>query len=157
MSLAVRQRLPDGGAILRMSCSMFFSGDTICVTISSPMPRQICRFSSCQRFTHLVSTTDARKCSISWRFEARRSEKPINLTTMAKRRQNKKVNISMIDRERLYTVSEVARILGISRSYFYYCFDHDEQFPQPTLINGMSRLTGNDIIEIIALRGRRGQ
>ena len=76
---------------------------------------------------------------------------------MAKRRQNKKVNISMIVRERLYTVSEVARILGISRSYFYYCFDHDEQFPQPTLINGMSRLTGNDIIEIIALRGRRGQ
>lgn len=76
---------------------------------------------------------------------------------MAKRRQNKKVNISLIDRERLYTVSEVARILGISRSYFYYCFDHDEQFPKPTFVNGMSRLTGNDIIEIIALRGRRGQ
>ena len=59
-------------------------------------------------------------------------------------------------RKRLYTISEAARILGVSRSYFYYCFDHDELFPKPTLVNGMTRLNGNDIIEIIALRGRKG-
>ncbi len=156
MSLAARQHLPDGGATLRMSCSMFFSGDTTCVTISLPMPLQICHLSNCQRFIHLVSTTDARKCSISWRFEARRSEKPIHPKTMARRRTEKKVNISTIDRKRLYTISEAARILGVSRSYFYYCFDHDEHFPKPTLVNGMTRLNGNDIIEIIALRGRKG-
>lgn len=62
----------------------------------------------------------------------------------------------MIDRKKLYTVSEAARIIGISRSYFYYCFDHDERFPNPTFINGVTRLTGSDIIEIIALRGRKG-
>lgn len=156
MSLAAKQHLPDGGATLKMSCSMFFSGDTICVIISLPMPRQICHFSNCQRFIHLGSTTDARKCSISWRLEARRSEKPIHPKTMARRRTEKKVNISTIDRKRLYTISEAARILGVSRSYFYYCFDHDELFPKPTLVNGMTRLNGNDIIEIIALRGRKG-
>lgn len=75
---------------------------------------------------------------------------------MAKRRYEKKVNLSLIDCKKLYTVSEVARIIGISRSYFYYCFDHDEQFPKPTFINGVTRLTGSDIIEIIALRRRKG-
>lgn len=75
---------------------------------------------------------------------------------MAKRRHEKKVNISMIDRKRLYTISEVARIIGISRSYFYYCFDHNEKFPKPTFINGVTRLTGNDLIEIIALRRYKG-
>ena len=75
---------------------------------------------------------------------------------MARRRTEKKVNISTIDRKRLYTISEAARILGVSRSYFYYCFNHDELFPKPTLVNGMTRLNGNDIIEIIALRGRKG-
>lgn len=75
---------------------------------------------------------------------------------MAKRRYEKKVNLSLKDRRKLYTVSEAARIIGISRSYFYYCFDHDERFPKPTFIDGVTRLTGSDIIEIIALRRRKG-
>lgn len=62
----------------------------------------------------------------------------------------------MIDKERKYTISQAARILGVSRSYFYYCFDHDPCFPAPTIVNGVRRLSGKSIIEIYNLRNLKG-
>ena len=56
--------------------------------------------------------------------------KPIHPKTMARRRTEKKVNISTIDRKRLYTVSEAARILGVKSLIFLLLLRPRRAVPQ---------------------------
>ena len=72
------------------------------------------------------------------------------------RRDRQQARISFIELDRYYTISQSARILGVKRSYLYYCFDNNPDFPAPVLHNGRRKLLGKDLLRIIEIRNFYG-
>jgi len=64
--------------------------------------------------------------------------------------------LSHISTERLYSIAQSARILGVGRSYLYYCFTNKPDFPKPILKNGRRWLSGNDLHRIAEIRNFYG-
>lgn len=64
--------------------------------------------------------------------------------------------LSHIGKDSLYSISQSARILGVCRSYLYYCFDNNPDFPKPTVCKGRRWLSGNDLLRIVEIRNYLG-
>lgn len=64
--------------------------------------------------------------------------------------------LSHIKMEGFYSIAQSARILGVGRSYLYYCFANNPDFPKPTVQNGRRWLTGKDLCRIVEIRNFYG-
>lgn len=60
--------------------------------------------------------------------------------------------LSHINLEGLYSIAQSARILGVGRSYLYYCFSNNPDFPKPVQRNGRRWLSGKDLHRIAEIR-----
>lgn len=72
------------------------------------------------------------------------------------RRARLQARLSNIELDRYYTISQSARILGVGRSYLYYCFDNNPDFPTPVFHDGRRKLLGKDLLRIIEIRNFYG-
>lgn len=72
--------------------------------------------------------------------------------------KNKRVadRMAHIESDRLYSIAQSARTLGVCRSYLYYCFDNNPDFPKPTVCKGRRWLTGKDLQRIMGIRSFLG-
>lgn len=64
--------------------------------------------------------------------------------------------LSLINPEGLYSIAQSARILGVGRSYLYYCFSNNADFPKPVQKNGRRWLSGKDLHRIAEIRNFYG-
>lgn len=72
------------------------------------------------------------------------------------KRQALSDRLSKINLEELYSIAQSARILGVGRSYLYYCFTNNPNFPQPVPKNGRRWLSGKDLHRIAEIRSFYG-
>ena len=64
--------------------------------------------------------------------------------------------LSKINPEGLFSIAQSARILGVGRSYLYYCFSNNPDFPKPVLKSGRRWLLGKDLHRIVEIRSFNG-
>ena len=64
--------------------------------------------------------------------------------------------LSKISTEGLYSIAQSARILGVGRSYLYYSFSNNPDFPKPVQKNGRRWLSGEDLHRIAEIRNFYG-
>ena len=62
-----------------------------------------------------------------------------------------------IRKEALFSIAQSARILGVCRSYLYYCFENNPDFPKPTIYKGRRWLSGADLNRILEIRSINGR
>lgn len=64
--------------------------------------------------------------------------------------------LAQINPEGLYSIAQSARILGVGRSYLYYSFTNNPDFPTPIIKNGRRWLSGKDLHRIAEIRNYYG-
>lgn len=64
--------------------------------------------------------------------------------------------LAQINPEGLYSIAQSARILGVGRSYLYYCFSNNPDFPKPVQKSGRRWLSGKDLHRIAEIRNFYG-
>lgn len=62
-----------------------------------------------------------------------------------------------IRKEALFSITQSARILGVCRSYLYYSFENNPDFPKPTIHKGRRMLSGADLNSILEIRSINGR
>jgi len=71
-------------------------------------------------------------------------------------RQTLADKLAKINPEGLYSIAQSARILGVGRSYLYYCFANNPDFPHPVQKDGRRWLSGKDLHRIAEIRSFYG-